>query len=712
VASMSHDGILGNAVTRIHTLGIIIASLLLVLGGAPIEALSAPPSTKSKRGKSSDLDATSKADAEAAKQVSPGHLQAKPRDAEGRVAGASPPPPAAALGGRSRTYAHDVDFDEGAMRNLAHPIPHQLQLVDSVTPFNSLWVTVSNKGTIVKIDTETGKVLGEYRTAPAGQPTNPSRTSVDGWGNVWAGNRDDSSVVHIGLVENHQCIDRNHNGRIDTSTGLGDVLDWTNAGGLDTGGGVTTATDECILHYTLVDSSDVRHVSVTADDDVWVGGMGSRRFDLIDGSTGAIVRREGSIGYGGYGGLVDGHGVIWSARPLMRWDPDKPLKQANVRRYEHDSYGLCIDSKGNVWNTALSGNQIRKFSPSGRLLATYPHGAEHAQSCAIDRQDHVWVAHSLLDGEDTVGHLLPNGRWVGNVKVGMGPTAVAVDARGKIWTTNHHSQTVSRIDPLAGTVGSDATTPIGAVDLTTTELGGLLYGYGDMIGGILHGEPNTGTWSIVHDSGEPNANWGTVTWTKKVVGDGSIRVFAASSEDGVEFGPFEEVADDVDIGVADGRFLAVKVVFQRSSEGVSPILLDLTIELGNEPPDCSKAKPSISRIHSHRRKFVPVWIENLGDPEGDPVTVRITRIMQDQPVDTKGDGKFVPDGKGIGSHRALIRAERARGRHGHGRGRIYEIGFTATDPGGRSCNGAVRVQLGRRDGEALDRPKYDSTQVP
>lgn len=690
--------------------------------GEPVAALSsivdtqaslflAPPRGKSKRSTTIDSDETSNADIAAAKKISAPQLGPKRRNPRGQVKGAAPPPAAAAIGGRSRTYSHDADFDEGAMSNLVRSRPDQLELGDTTTRFPFLWVAVSSKGTIVKIDTKTGKVLGEYRTAPAGQGTNPSRTSVDTSGNVWAGNRDDSSIVHIGLAENHQCIDRNRNGRIDTSTGLGDVLDWTNAGSADTGGGVSTALDECILHYTLVDSSGTRHVSVTADDDVWVSGTGNRRFDLIDGSTGAILRREGSVGYGGYGGLTDANGVIWSARPLLRWDPARPLTNDDSRRYTHDSYGLCIDSKGKVWNTALSGNQIREFTPDGRLLATHRHGAEHAQGCVIDGNDHVWVAHSLLDGHDTVGHLLPDGRWIGNVKVGEGPTAVAVDAAGKIWTTNYFSQTVSRIDPRGGEIGVDKVTPVGEVDFTTVELGGLLYNYGEMTGSAR--SATTGTWTIVHDSTVPRTNWGEVSWTQKRVGDGSILVLAASSEDGVDFGPAEEVADGVDLLVADGRYLRVTTIFERSSEGISPILLDLTIEVGNEPPDCSKATPSVSQIWPSRRAFVPVRIEGLSDPENDPVTVTITGILQDEPLDTTRDGRFVPDGKGIGSGVARVRAERGRtGRAGNGR--VYRIDFEASDPGGRSCTGSVEVGVSqaRKDTAVDDGTKFDSCQIP
>ena len=53
------------------------------------------------------------------------------------------------------------------------------------------------------------------------------------------------SVVRIGLVANGQCQDRNGNGTIETSAGLGDIKDWSNAGGVDTLGNVLTATTMC-----------------------------------------------------------------------------------------------------------------------------------------------------------------------------------------------------------------------------------------------------------------------------------------------------------------------------------------------------------------------------------------------------------------------------------------------------------------------------------
>lgn len=708
---------------RTSLIGILALGPLVLGCGEPVEALQsgpgadqsflflAPPKGKPKPEPVVDPDATSKHDADEAKKVPPGKLEPKPRNKKGQVQGAPLPPPAAAVGGFSRVYTLDADFDEGAYSNVVHSIPDQLQLDDTTTPFDFMWVAISTKGTIAKIDTQTGKVLGEYRSAPAGQPTNPSRTTVDKSGNVWAGNRDGASVVHIGLVENHQCVDRNGNGQIDTSTGLGDVLDWTNAAGADTNGGTSTAVDECIIHYTKVNSSGTRHVSVTADNDVWVSGLGGRRFDLIDGDTGTIARSEGTVGYGGYGGLIDGKGVIWSARSLLRWDTALPLNTANSQRYDHDSYGLCIDSKGNVWNTALGGDQIRKFGPDGTLLATYSHGSQNAQGCVIDRNDHVWVAHSLLGSNNSVGHLRPDGSFVGNVTVGNGPTGVAVDARGKIWATNYYSQTVSRIDPTAGPMGPDGTTPIGVVDFTSVPLGGLLYNYSDMTGSTLHGAPENGSWTVIHDSGSAGTDWGKVTWTDKVTGDGFIKVTVASSDDGSSWGAPEDASKGAELSVANGRYLKVAVAFQRSNKGVSPILYDLSVSVANDPPNCAKAKPSESILWPPNHKFEAITISGVTDPEGDTPTIRVTSIKQDEPVDSEGDGKFVPDGKGVGTSTAEVRAERSGTKKTPGNGRVYHINFTATDTGGRTCSGSVEVGVphDKKDTPVDDGPNYDST---
>lgn len=503
--------------------------------------------------------------------------------------------PVLASTGVEKTYTTDADFLQGTSINLSNAVPDQLQLDNTTKPFGFIWVAVSSKGTAVKIDTETGKVLGEFKTAPDGQPTDPSRTTVDKNGSVWLTNRAGNSVTRVCLPESGLWIDKNGNGKCDTSIGYGDIKPWSNANGADTNGGVSTAEDECIINYVKVSSSGTRHVSVDGNNDVWVSGLGERIFDLIDGNTGVIKRSEGPAlnswgwaSYGGYGGLIDKNGVIWSSNSLLRWDTSKPLigpDGGNWTGYSHDSYGLGIDSQGNVWNTSLYGNQIRKFAPDGTLIGTFNHGYDNAQGCVADGNGDIWIAHSIFSGT-TVGHIKNDGTFVGNVTVGSGPTGVAVDAQGKIWATNYYDGTVSRIDPTKGPIGADGVTTVGEVDFTSGYLGGNLYNYSDMTGSTLIGAPNLGSWSTVYDSGTPDTEWGTIDWNSLVSGDGSVSVNVQSSNDGINFSTQEGAVSGTKMNLPNGQYVKVVVNFKRSSDGISPILYDLTVRTNvNVPPD-------------------------------------------------------------------------------------------------------------------------------
>ena len=111
----------------------------------------------------------------------------------------------------------------------------------------------------------------------------------------------------------------------------------------------------------------------------------------------------------------------------------------------------------------------------------------------------------------------------------------------------------------------------------------------------------------------------------------------------------------------------------------------------NQPPDCSGAFPSVSKIWPPNHQFVNVTIQGVTDPDGDPVTITIDQIKQDEPTDGTGDGHTCPDGQGIGTSTAQIRAERS----GQGNGRVYTIFFTASDGQGGSCQGSVTVCVPR-----------------
>jgi DNA-binding beta-propeller fold protein YncE len=615
----------------------------------------------------------------------------------------------------SRTYTTDADFDEGTLINVTHDlIPDQLQLIDQGEPFNFIWVAASTRGTIVKIDTETGAVLGEYRSAPLGRALNPSRTTVDANGSVWAGNRDESgggmgSIVHIGLQENGQCVDRNGNGVIETSAALGDIRPWPNTGGADDNGGVSTAEDECIIHYVRTSGTAVRTLAVDGSNNVWVGGLGNRVHELYDQNGNAVVGTQFNLGCGGYGGLVDGNGVLWSASlntlTLLRYDP--ATATGACIPLGRTSYGLGIDTNGFIWHSNFGFDTVQKIDPSGAILGSFPTGGANGdRGVAVTPSDNnVWVANS--NGAD-VSRLDEFGGVAAVIPVGFTPTGVAVDAAGKVWVTNLNSDSAMRIDPA-----------LNAVDLTVDlGPGAGPYNYSDMTGSTLTAPPDDGTWTVVYDSGFVGAPWREVSWNADTPGDSSIVVTVASSPDDVTYSPPVAVSNGGDPAVPDARYLRITAAFTRSTNadgdgnGIfdSPILFDLTAAW-NRAPDCSFAAPSVEMLWPPNHQFVPVDVLGVTDPDGDPVAITVDSIFQDEPVDTLGDGSFVPDGQGVGTATAYLRAERSGTKEVPGDGRVYHVGFTAVDTLGASCSGELTVGVPHdvKDAAIDGGPLYDST---
>jgi hypothetical protein len=142
-----------------------------------------------------------------------------------------------------------------------------------------------------------------------------------------------------------------------------------------------------------------------------------------------------------------------------------------------------------------------------------------------------------------------------------------------------------------------------------------------------------------------------------------------------------------------------------ASSIVSLILTIPTVE--NEPPDCSKAKPSVDKLWPPNHKLENISIQGITDPENDPFTVTVTSITQDEPTNGLGDGDTSPDGFGVGTANPQVRSERS----GKGNGRVYQINFKAVDSKGGECNGFVKVGVphDKKDTPIDDGQNYDST---
>jgi hypothetical protein len=116
--------------------------------------------------------------------------------------------------------------------------------------------------------------------------------------------------------------------------------------------------------------------------------------------------------------------------------------------------------------------------------------------------------------------------------------------------------------------------------------------------------------------------------------------------------------------------------------------LDIRVSaVANLPPDCAEAVVSPEVLWPPNHKLRPVTI-TVTDPDGDAVSMSITSVTQDEPLNGRADGNTSPDGaRGSSATQVLLRAERS----GIGNGRVYRILFTASDGKGGSCSGKVFV---------------------
>lgn len=112
----------------------------------------------------------------------------------------------------------------------------------------------------------------------------------------------------------------------------------------------------------------------------------------------------------------------------------------------------------------------------------------------------------------------------------------------------------------------------------------------------------------------------------------------------------------------------------------------------NSPPTCDLAFASEGQLWPPNHKMTTINISGVTDGDSNNiVTIAITGVTQDEPVNGTGDGDTSPDAIVDEQNNAiLIRNERS----GNSDGRVYSIQFTASD-GFESCDGAVTVTVSK-----------------
>jgi hypothetical protein len=158
----------------------------------------------------------------------------------------------------------------------------------------------------------------------------------------------------------------------------------------------------------------------------------------------------------------------------------------------------------------------------------------------------------------------------------------------------------------------------------------------------------------------------------------------------------------------DGETLTFQLVVNDGSVDSVPDEVIINMSNINDPPTCDLARANPTSLWSPNHELVPVGIVGVDDPDDDLLTVIVTEVRQDEPVNDLGNGDTSPDAV-IQGDTVLLRSERSGNGNG---GRIYQITFTADDNFSGSCEGIVMVCVphDRRSATCIDDgPVYDST---
>ncbi|HEX7477881.1 MAG TPA: MopE-related protein [Polyangiales bacterium] len=311
----------------------------------------------------------------------------------------------------------------------------------------------------------------------------PSRTSVNLQGAVYVANRAfdrQGTVTKIAGFE-EDCIDRNHDGTIQTSQDL-------NGNGridLQVPGEYLGQADECLLWTVDVGSVGgvPRALAVAADGSVWVGLHGDQKVVKLDPDTGKVLQTLAVPGFKPYGAAMDAHGRLWLTEALSGQILSIDTKSGSVGQALSapapekgcpSSYGIAVDTQDRVWMAGFTCPYAFRYDPSTqKWLSVHLPDAGVMRGIAADDAGRIYVASSydwvtintssrfgyvessapvtrltVFDAQDGA-----NLRTFGTKDAplpGGGSIGVGLDADGRAWLVNRDSSSATRVDPKTG----------------------------------------------------------------------------------------------------------------------------------------------------------------------------------------------------------------------------------------------------------------------
>ena len=355
-----------------------------------------------------------------------------------------------------------------------------------------IWIANSGEGTLSKLDTNTGQETARYVICD-----NPSRTSVDLFGNCWVGCRGDGGVAKL-WPRAEECVDKNGNGVIETAVDL-------NGDGQVKGNEILPfGDDECVAFITYPEGDTgfpgTRAVAVDHENYPWVAYWNSRKLYRLDPDTGAVIRTipMGSIFNGHpYGISFDSMGRLWlsgrgsgSNNGLGMVDPSASPAQILYWSTpgKHNTYGVAVDVYDRVWLAGGEHRKVSRFDPTTQTWLTldlggYAYARGLAATVNDDGEARVYVGHHTWSGSCSSSHYVSvidadSASHLGVIDTAAGvnkrgPVGVAVDSEGYVWAVNQCDSSASKIDPTDWSVVG--TYPVGEGPYTYSDMTGSLF---------------------------------------------------------------------------------------------------------------------------------------------------------------------------------------------------------------------------------------------
>ena len=508
------------------------------------------------------------------------------------------------------TYTTNQDFDRGTLKGVNHEeVPDQLQLNKYAEVFPYIWIANAGESTVSKIDTRTGKEVGRYATGVGG---NPSRTAVDKDGNCWVGNRAIGTVVKIAMTGG---IDRNGNGKIDTSSDL------NGNGVIDSNEILPWGQDEAILASTAVGNSKdciPRALAIDRKGRIWVGLWNEKRFVVLDPNDGKYTGVSVNVYATPYGATIDKDGFLWTSGRGTGNVIDKVDTNNNTFVGTYDigagPYGIVVDKKGIVWIASYEQSVLVRFDPATNKYTHHRGNGANGRGVGVDRDGNIWVAYS---GNNWVDKFDSNGNYIASTGSlasygGVGPIGIGIDSEGYVWATCQTSNNTVKIDSSAKVVG-------------VYKVGAGPYTYSDMTGFNLQNvTAHEGTWTVTYDGGKEECTWSKVSWLANEPDKTGIkvRVKGANQVEELASKPFADISNGAPIVNVSGRFLMIEAKLSTAS-AESPKLMELKIE-GKEGILLADAGDDITVQAAQGELSANVTLDGSGsiDPDGNKLTYK------------------------------------------------------------------------------------------